>query len=92
MTVPVIFDSRRTQSRCGDHACARHASSGHRRPYAYGLAVDGRAGIEHVLRGTRAELHLIMAVGYPSVIEFHCGALRWARGLNVPDETLRPRE
>jgi lactate 2-monooxygenase len=80
MTVPVIFDSRRAQGRRGDHACARRASSGHRRPYAYGLAVDGQAGIEHVLRGTHAELHLIMAAdGYPSVIEFHRGALRWAR-------------
>jgi lactate 2-monooxygenase len=48
------------------------------RPYAYGLAVGGQAGIEHVLRCLLAETDLTMAVnGYPTV-----GALR--------REALRP--
>jgi lactate 2-monooxygenase len=36
------------------------------RPYAYGLALDGAAGIVHVLRSFLAEADLLMAVdGYP---------------------------
>jgi lactate 2-monooxygenase len=38
------------------------------RPYAYGLALGGQAGIEHVLRCMLAELDLTMAIdGYPSI-------------------------
>ena len=38
------------------------------RPYAYGLAVGGQAGIEHVLRCLLAETELTMAIdGYPSI-------------------------
>jgi lactate 2-monooxygenase len=37
------------------------------RPYAYGLALGGTAGIVHVLRSLLAEADLIMADdGYPS--------------------------
>ena len=50
------------------------------RPYAYGLAVGGQAGIEHVLRCLLAELDLIMAVdGYPSVAAFERDALHRVR-------------
>jgi lactate 2-monooxygenase len=76
--VPVIFDSG---VRSGADVAialalgARAVAIG--RPYAYGLAVGGQAGIEHVLRSMLAELDLIMAVdGYPSVAAFDRDALR----------------
>jgi lactate 2-monooxygenase len=38
------------------------------RPYAYGLALGGVAGLMHVLRSLLAEADLIMAVdGYPTL-------------------------
>ena len=47
------------------------------RPYAYGLAVGGQAGIEHVLRCLLAETDLIMAVdGYPRIADLTPDALR----------------
>jgi lactate 2-monooxygenase len=47
------------------------------RPYAYGLAVGGQAGVEHVLRCLLAETDLTMAVdGYPAVRELTREALR----------------
>lgn len=47
------------------------------RPYAYGLAVGGQEGIEHVLRCLLAETDLTMAIdGYPSVSALTRGALR----------------
>jgi lactate 2-monooxygenase len=47
------------------------------RPYAYGLAVGGQAGIEHVLRCLLAETDLIMAIdGYPTVGHLTPEALR----------------
>jgi lactate 2-monooxygenase len=50
------------------------------RPYSYGLAVSGQAGIEHVLCCMLAELDLIMAAdGYPSVTAFDRDALRRGR-------------
>jgi lactate 2-monooxygenase len=46
------------------------------RPYAYGLAVGGQAGIEHVLRCLLAETDLTMAVdGYPRVADLVPSAL-----------------
>jgi lactate 2-monooxygenase len=79
--VPVIFDSG---VRSGADVVialalgARAVAIG--RPYAYGLAVGGQAGIEHVLRCMLAELDLIMAVdGYPSVAAFDRDALRRVR-------------
>ena len=50
------------------------------RPYAYGLALGGQAGIEHVLRCMLAELDLIMAVdGYRSLAALDRDALRRVR-------------
>lgn len=69
--VPVLFDSG---VRNGAHVVkalalgARAVAVG--RPYAYGLAVGGRAGIEHVLRCLLAEIDLTMAVdGYPRIAD-----------------------
>lgn len=50
------------------------------RPYAYGLAVGGQEGIEHVLRSLLAETDLTMAVnGYPSIASLTRDALRPVR-------------
>ena len=47
------------------------------RPYAYGLAVGGQEGIEHVLRSLLAETDLTMAVdGYPTIASLTRDALR----------------
>src|ERR1700744_3529785 len=47
------------------------------RPYAYGLALGGARGIEHVLRTLLAETDLIMAVdGYPTLAALTPDALR----------------
>jgi lactate 2-monooxygenase len=79
--VPVIFDSG---VRSGADVAialalgARAVAIG--RPYAYGLAVGGQAGIEHVLRCMLAELDLLMAVdGYPSVTAFDRDAVHRVR-------------
>jgi lactate 2-monooxygenase len=66
--VPVLFDSG---VRSGDHivkALALGATAvGIGRPYAWGLALGGAGGIEHVLRCLLAEADLLMAVdGYPT--------------------------
>ena len=50
------------------------------RPYAYGLAVGGQAGIEHVLKCLLAETDLTMAInGYPTVGALTRDALRPVR-------------
>ena len=47
------------------------------RPYAYGLAIGGVDGIDHVLRSILAEADLIMAVdGYPTLSDLTPGSLR----------------
>src|SRR5919199_348171 len=47
------------------------------RPYAYGLAVGGQAGIEHVIRCLLAEADLTMAIdGYPRGRDLRPDALR----------------
>ena len=47
------------------------------RPYAYGLAIGGAAGVIHVLRSILAEADLIMAVdGYPTLADLTPDALR----------------
>jgi lactate 2-monooxygenase len=76
--VPVWFDSG---VRGGAHvvkALALGATAvGIGRPYAYGCAVGGRAGIEHVLRCLLAETDLTMAVdGYPRIADLTRDALR----------------
>ena len=75
---PVIFDSGVRSGADIVKALALGASAvGIGRPYAYGLAVGGQAGVEHVLRCLLAELDLIMAVdGYRSVAELTPDALR----------------
>jgi lactate 2-monooxygenase len=76
--LPVIFDSG---VRGGPDVVkalalgARAVAVG--RPYAYGLAVGGQEGIEHVLRCLLAETDLTMAVdGYPSIAELTRDAVR----------------
>lgn len=49
------------------------------RPYVWGLALDGQAGVEHVVRGVLAEFDLTLALsGHTSITQ-------------VGRETLRPR-
>jgi lactate 2-monooxygenase len=74
---PVIFDSG---VRTGEHvvkALALGATAvGIGRPYAYGLAAGGEAGIVHVLRSLLAEADLLMAVdGYASIADLSAEAL-----------------
>jgi len=76
--VPVVFDSG---VRSGPDVIkalalgARAVAIG--RPYAYGLAVGGQDGIEHVLRCLLAEIDLTMAIdGYASITELTREALR----------------
>lgn len=76
--VPVVFDSG---VRSGPDVLkslalgARAVAVG--RPYAYGLAVGGQPGIEHVLRCLLAEMDLTMAIdGYGSVTDLTREALR----------------
>jgi lactate 2-monooxygenase len=68
---PVLFDSG---VRSGEHvikALALGATAvGIGRPYAYGLAVGGVAGIIHVLRCLLAEADLLLAIdGYPTLAD-----------------------
>lgn len=79
--VPVLFDSG---VRSGAHVVkalalgARAVAIG--RPYAYGLAVGGQGGIEHVLRCLLAETDLTMAVdGYPRIADLTPAALHPTR-------------
>ncbi len=76
--VPVVFDSG---VRSGSDIVkalalgARAVAVG--RPYAYGLAVGGQAGIEHVIRCLLAEADLTLAIdGYPSVGQLTRDAMR----------------
>ena len=76
--IPVVFDSG---VRSGAEVVkalalgARAVAIG--RPYAYGLAVGGQEGIEHVLRCLLAETDLIMAIdGYPTIAHLTIDALR----------------
>ena len=78
---PVIFDSRIRSGPDVVKALALGASAvAVGRPYAYGLAVGGQAGIEHVLRCLLAEIDLTMAIdGYPDVRSLTREALRVVR-------------
>ena len=75
---PVIFDSGVRSGADIVKALALGATAvGIGRPYAYGLAAGGQAGVEHVLKCLLAELDLIMAVdGYASLAELTPDALR----------------
>ncbi|WP_439959785.1 lactate 2-monooxygenase [Streptomyces abyssomicinicus] len=79
--VPVVFDSG---VRGGPDVIkalalgARAVAIG--RPYTYGLAVGGRAGVEHVVRCLLAELDLTLAIdGYASTAALTRGDLRPVR-------------
>jgi lactate 2-monooxygenase len=75
---PVLFDSGIRSGADIIKALALGATAvGIGRPYAYGLALGGAKGIEHVLRCLLAEADLIMAVdGYPALADLAPDALR----------------
>jgi len=75
---PVVFDSGVRGGPDVLKALALGASAvGIGRPYAYALAVAGRAGVEHLLRSLLAEIDLTMAIdGYPRVTDLDRDALR----------------
>jgi len=68
-TTPVLFDSGVRSGSDVIKALALGATAvGIGRPYAYGLAIGGADGAEHVLRSMLAEADLLMAVnGYPTL-------------------------
>lgn len=76
--LPVLFDSGIRSGADIVKTLALGATAvGIGRPYAYGLALGGAAGVVHVLRSLLAEADLIMAVdGYPSVRDLTPDALR----------------
>lgn len=87
--LPVLFDSGIRSGADIIKALALGATAlGIGRPYAYGLALAGVAGVIHVLRSLLAEADLIMAVdGYPSVHDSPlrpCGALSNTRPVDLP--------
>ncbi len=75
--VPVLFDSGVRSGTDMIKAIAFGATAvGLGRPYAYGLALDGVAGIVHVIRSVLAEADLLMAVdGYPTLGDLGPAAL-----------------
>jgi lactate 2-monooxygenase len=75
---PVLFDSGIRSGADIIKALALGATAvGIGRPYAYGLALGGAPGIQHVLRCLLAEADLIMAVdGYPTLKDLTPDALR----------------
>jgi isopentenyl diphosphate isomerase/L-lactate dehydrogenase-like FMN-dependent dehydrogenase len=75
---PVLFDSGIRSGADIVKAIALGATAvGIGRPYAYGLALGGAKGVEHVLRCLLAEADLIMAVdGYPALAGLTPDALR----------------
>ncbi|WP_371483876.1 alpha-hydroxy-acid oxidizing protein [Kitasatospora sp. NBC_00315] len=79
--LPVLFDSGVRSGADVLKALALGATAvGVGRPYAYGLALGGSAGVVHVLRSLLAEADLIMAVnGYPALADLS-SALRRAPG------------
>jgi lactate 2-monooxygenase len=79
--LPVLFDSGiRTGADIVKALALGATAVGIGRPYAYGLALGGTAGIVHVLRSLLAEADLIMAVdGYPSRLDLTSDTLRRVR-------------
>ena len=76
--VPVLFDSGVRSGSDVVKALALGATAvGVGRPYAYGAALAGTAGITHVLRTILAEADLLMAVdGYPTIADLGPDAVR----------------
>jgi lactate 2-monooxygenase len=76
--VPVVFDSGVRSGPDVVKALALGATAvAIGRPYAYGLAIGGQAGIEHVLHCLLAEIDLTMAIdGYPRVGDLVPEAMR----------------
>ena len=76
--LPVLFDSGIRSGADIVKALALGATAvAIGRPYAYGLALGGVAGLVHVLRSLLAEADLIMAVdGYPDIASLTPDALR----------------
>lgn len=74
---PVIFDSGVRSGPDVITAMALGATAvAVGRPYAYGLAVGGQEGIEHVVRCLLAEIDLTMAIdGYPTLSDIDASAL-----------------
>ena len=81
--VPVLFDSGVRSGSDVIKALALGARAvGVGRPFVYGLALDGAAGAEHVIKCLLAEADLMMAVnGYPSLADVRAaGAQRtWSK-------------
>jgi lactate 2-monooxygenase len=78
---PVLFDSGVRGGADVVKALAMGATAvGIGRPYAYGLAVGGQAGVEHVMRSLLAETDLTMAIdGYPTIADLTPEVLRPVR-------------
>lgn len=76
--LPVLFDSGvRTGADIVKALALGATAVGIGRPYAYGLALGGAAGVVHVLRSLLAEADLIMAVdGYPTRADLTPDTLR----------------
>lgn len=75
---PVLFDSGVRSGSDAVKALALGAAAiGVGRPYAYGLALGGAAGVVHVLRSLLAEADLLMAVdGYPTLEDLRTAGLQ----------------
>ncbi|MEV5782799.1 alpha-hydroxy-acid oxidizing protein [Streptomyces sp. NPDC052287] len=75
---PVLFDSGvRTGADIIKAVALGATAVGVGRPYAYGLAHGGEAGIVHVLRALLAEADMLMAVdGYPALADLTPDSLR----------------
>lgn len=74
---PVLFDSGiRSGTDVVKALVAGATAVGIGRPYAFGLALNGTAGIVHVLRSILAEADLLMAVdGYPTIKDLRATSL-----------------
>ncbi|MGV2289921.1 alpha-hydroxy-acid oxidizing protein [Trinickia sp. YCB016] len=79
--IPVWFDSGIRSGTDVVKALAMGASVvGVGRPYAYGLALGGTAGIVHVVRSILAEADLLMAVdGFPDIAALRAAGVRRTR-------------